>query len=107
MTALLLGGLAGLAPPLPLGEGKPLVTPSAHRWLVPLVTTPGGLLSGVIVFTFIPEAEGHGTNAANAAFHQHAGRIRGRVPPIKLLASAIIIGSGGTNGIMTLSYERR
>jgi CIC family chloride channel protein len=58
----------------------------------------GGLISGVIVFTLAPEAEGHGTDAAIEAFHERAGKIRARIPPIKLLASAITIGSGGSAG---------
>lgn len=98
MTALLLGGIAGFTPPLPSGEGITAVTPIAHRWLLPIVTTLGGLASGIIVFTLAPEAEGHGTDAAIAAFHEYGGRIRSRIPPIKLVASAITIGSGGSAG---------
>ena len=63
-----------------------------------MVTTLGGLLAGVIVFSLAPEAEGHGTDAAIEAFHERGGRIRARIPPIKLLASAITIGSGGSAG---------
>ena len=58
----------------------------------------GGLISGLIVFRFAPEAEGHGTDAAIAAFHHGARRIRGRIPLVKLVASAITIGSGGSGG---------
>ena len=58
----------------------------------------GGLLSGLLVFTFAPEAEGHGTDAAIAAFHHKRGYIRPIVPIIKLLASAITIGTGGSGG---------
>jgi CIC family chloride channel protein len=97
-TKLFLGGIVGLTPPLPLGEGKPIVTAASRRWLIPVATTLGGLLSGVIVFSLAPEAEGHGTDAAIEAFHERAGRIRARIPPIKLLASAITIGSGGSAG---------
>ncbi|MGI8549967.1 MAG: chloride channel protein [Dehalococcoidia bacterium] len=97
-TALFLGKIVGLTPPLPRGEGVPLVSVIGHRWLLPVVTTLGGLLSGLIVFTLAPEAEGHGTDAAIAAFHEHGGKIRSRIPPIKLVASAITIGSGGSAG---------
>ena len=51
----------------------------------------GGLLSGLIVFTLAPEAEGHGTDAAIAAIHHRQGRVRARIPPIKLLASALVV----------------
>lgn len=95
---LLLGGIAGLEPPTPRGEGPTVVSDIDRRWIVPLVTTLGGLASGIIVFSLAPEAEGHGTDHAIDAFHQRGGRIRSRIPPVKLLASAITIGSGGSAG---------
>jgi CIC family chloride channel protein len=67
-------------------------------WLVPAVTTLGGLLSGILVYRFAPEAEGHGTDTAVNAFHRQEGIIRPRVAPVKMLASAITIGSGGAAG---------
>jgi CIC family chloride channel protein len=98
-THLLLGGIAGYVAPQPVGEGGPLAQLTvARRWLIPVVTTLGGLLTGLVVFTFAPEAEGHGTDAAIEAFHEKGGRIRGRIPIVKLVASAITIGSGGSAG---------
>lgn len=70
----------------------------AHRWLIPVVTTLGGLLTGLLVFTLAPEAEGHGTDAAIQSFHEKGGRIRTRIPLVKMVASAITIGSGGSAG---------
>ena len=67
-------------------------------WLIPVVLVIGGLISGFIVYQFAPEAEGHGTDTAVKAFHKQAGSIRKRVTPIKILASAITIGSGGSAG---------
>ena len=67
-------------------------------WAVPIVVALGGLISGIIVFRLAPEAEGHGTDAAIAAFHHGARRIRGRIPIVKLVASSITIGSGGSGG---------
>ena len=58
----------------------------------------GGLVSGWLVYTFAPEAEGHGTDAAIESFHNKRGVIRTRVPFIKTLASAITIGTGGSAG---------
>ncbi|HEV2457179.1 MAG TPA: chloride channel protein [Ktedonobacterales bacterium] len=55
-------------------------------------------VTGLIVFSLAPEAEGHGTDAAIEAFHEKGGRIRTRIPLIKLVASAITIGSGGSAG---------
>ena len=93
-----LGTLAGYTPASPLGEGARPITEAARPWAIPLVVGLGGLISGIIVFRFAPEAEGHGTDAAIAAFHHAARRIRGRIPLVKLVASAITIGSGGSGG---------
>ena len=97
-THLLLGGVAGFTPPSPAGEGQTLITRIGHRWLIPVVTTLGGLITGIIVFTLAPEAEGHGTDSAIEAFHEKGGHIRTRIPLIKLVASAVTIGSGGSAG---------
>lgn len=97
-TNLFLGGIAGFTPPNPAGEGATVIVAIGHRWLIPVVTTLGGLVTGFIVFTLAPEAEGHGTDAAIEAFHEKGGRIRSRIPFIKLVASAITIGSGGSAG---------
>lgn len=97
-THLFLGDIVGYVPPEPVGEGEPMRHAIAHPWLLPLVTALGGLVSGLIVFTLAPEAEGHGTDAAITAIHHQAGRLRGRIPPIKLVASAMTIGSGGSGG---------
>ncbi|WP_243679198.1 chloride channel protein [Vulcanisaeta distributa] len=101
MESLFMGGrLVGYEIPEPLGEGGSLnyVFHAKRVWLIPLSTVLGGLLSGLIVYTWAPEAEGHGTDAAINAFHRLQGRIRRRIPPIKLIASAITIGSGGSAG---------
>jgi chloride channel protein, CIC family len=89
---------AGFAPPGPAGEGAAVITAIARPWMIPVMTTVGGLLCGLIVFTLAPEAEGHGADAAIEAFHRRGGRIHACIPPIKLLASAITIGSGGSAG---------
>lgn len=97
-THVFLDEIVGFLPPAPRGEAAPLSQPVLRPWLLPVVVGLGGLLSGMIVFTLAPEAEGHGTDAAIEAFHERGGRIRSRIPPIKLLASAITIGSGGSAG---------
>lgn len=78
------------------GWSLPLTT--LTPWLLVIVPTIGGLVSGWIVYRFAPEAEGPGTGAAIDAFHNHGGRVRGRVPAIKMLSSAITLGTGGSGG---------
>ncbi len=92
--------MAGYRPPALPQEGGTLrqVIGPHGLWLVPLATTLGGLLSGLLVYTWAPEAEGHGTDTVVKAFHRAGGFIRARVAPLKLVASAITIGSGGSAG---------
>lgn len=95
-----LGILAGFHPPGLPADGMVLrqsVGPHG-LWLVPLVTTLGGLISGIIVFGLAPETEGHGTDTVVKALHWTGGLIRARVAPVKMIASAITIGSGGSAG---------
>ncbi len=97
-TRFFLGTLAGYTPPTPAGEGGAPITDALRPWAIPLVVALGGLLSGIIVFRFAPEAEGHGTDAAIGAFHHDPRGIRARIPLVKLVASALTIGSGGSGG---------
>jgi CIC family chloride channel protein len=67
-------------------------------WGIPVATTFGGLLAGLVIYGLAPETEGHGTDAAIDAFHRRGGRIRARVPFVKTVASALTLGSGGSGG---------
>ncbi len=98
--AVFLVRLAGFQPPGLPNEGGVLhvVIGSHGLWLIPVATTLGGLISGILVYSLAPEAEGHGTDTAVKAFHRAAGFIRARVPPLKMVASAVTIGSGGAAG---------
>jgi H+/Cl- antiporter ClcA len=94
----MLGALGGYHPPTPIGEGNAAGSGTTHSWRIPLLVALGGLVSGLIVFRLAPEAEGHGTDAAIAAVHEDATGIRGRVSLVKIVTSAITIGSGGSGG---------
>ncbi len=102
IVQLTLEGIAGYHAAGPDGEVHfpwiPSLGTAFSPWLLLVVPAIGGLLSGLLVYRFAPEAEGHGTDAAIAAYHQHQGYIRPRVPLIKLVASALTIGSGGSGG---------
>lgn len=97
---LFLTTIAHYVPPgLPGEGGSPVEVIGRYGlWLIPLVTTLGGLIVGVMVQHLSPEAEGHGTDYAVRAFHRADGVLHPRVPPVKLVASAITIGSGGAAG---------
>ena len=90
----------GMSYPHPLGEGGTLnfTFHPGNFILVPVSLMIGGLISGLVVYTFAPEAEGHGTDAAIKAYHYLQGKVRWVVIPVKIFASAVTIGSGGSAG---------
>jgi chloride channel protein, CIC family len=92
--------LAGYLPPgLPEEGGALRETIGPHGlWFIPIATTIGGLISGALVYGLAPETEGHGTDTVVKAFHWTSGKLRARVAPVKMIASAITIGSGGSAG---------
>ena len=95
-----LGWIAGYTPPAVSTDGGVLrqVIGPHGLLLIPFVTTLGGLISGALVYGLAPETEGHGTDTVVKALHFTGGTLRARVAPIKMLASAITIGSGGSAG---------
>lgn len=92
--------MAGYRPPAPAGEHHllPPTTRPLNRWFLLFLPALGGLVSGWLVYTYAPEAEGHGTDAAIRAYHHKGGFIRGRVPFIKTLASSVTLTTGGSGG---------
>ncbi len=67
-------------------------------WMLVLLPAAGGVISGWLVERFAPEAEGHGDGAVVNAYHNHRGFIRARVPIVKMISSAITLGTGGSGG---------
>ena len=98
VTGWTLDDIAGFKPPQPLGEGQAVISTISHLWVIPVITTLGGLLAGIIVYKLAPEAEGHGTDTAIDAYHNKNGNIRWRIPYVKFVASTITIGTGGSAG---------
>lgn len=92
--------IAGYQHPSLASEGGSLqqVIGPHGLWPVIPVIVVGGLISGFLVYTWAPEAEGHGTDTAVKSYHRAGGFIRARVAPLKMVASAITIGSGGSAG---------
>lgn len=100
ITHYLLFFLTGFNPPLPGAEGGTGVynLQISDRILIPVSTTIGGFVSGYMVYKLAPGTEGLGINAAINAFHNLSVKLKNRTPAVKLVSSAVIIGSGGSAG---------
>ena len=72
---------------LPGGDGEMVLLPVL-----------GGLVVGLLILRFAPEAKGEGIPSLMETLHKKGGRIRPRTGPAILLASAVTIGSGGSAG---------
>jgi CIC family chloride channel protein len=89
--------------PEPLGElgelsDRPLPAGPPRRWVLFFLPVAGGLISGLLVKTFAPEAEGTGTDGYIDAFHNKAGSMRRRVSWVKSAATLSTLASGGSAG---------
>lgn len=67
-------------------------------YLIPIVPILGGAVVGLLVYFGAREAKGHGVPEVMTAVAVRGGIIRARVAVVKILASAICIGSGGSAG---------
>ena len=98
-THWLLEGLGGYRPPGTLGEGDGSPGSSMSRpWAIPLVVAGGALVSGILVHFVAPTAQGHGTDNAIHAVHHDPAELRPKVAVVKIIASSLVIGSGGSGG---------
>ena len=99
VLAVFWGHIVSFAPSGPGGEPVE-VTEHGNLRIWGLVAAPaiGGLLSALLVYRFAPDAAGHGTDAAIRAYHRGGGYIPWKTPLVKLVASALTLGSGGSAG---------
>ncbi len=95
---------AGLRLPAPAGEmlfhGEADHGP-ARAWLIPVLTTLVGLVTGWLVWRFIPESIESGTDGTDAmikSFHTQGGVISPKTFLIRGATSIMTIASGGSAG---------
>jgi CIC family chloride channel protein len=95
--------LSGINVPVPTGEqiftGE--VGAAYRPWIIPILTTSLGLVTGWLVQRYIIETLDHctdGTDAMTKAFHHNQGFMRPLVPLIKGITSVLTIASGGSAG---------
>lgn len=67
---------------------------------VPILFLPvlGALIVGPLIYKYATEAWGHGVPEVMEALRSRGGKIRTRVALVKILASSVTIGSGGSAG---------
>lgn len=65
-----------------------------------LLPAIGGLLVGLMVNRLAKEAMGAGVSHIRSAVLFEGGRVRPRVAAVKLLATALLLGSGGSAGVV-------
>jgi chloride channel protein, CIC family len=75
----------------------PFAIDQGHPWIFLTVPT-GFLFAWFLARRFAPEVAGDGVPEAVAALEVHSGRMRGRVIPLKILATAATVGTGGSAG---------
>lgn len=68
------------------------------RYYVVLIPAIGGLIFAPIIYFLAREAKGEGPPEVMEAVAVKGGRIRWQVTPVKVLASSLCIGSGGSVG---------
>lgn len=83
------------APPAPFESAARSI---GHPVFLPLVVGLGAFISGLLVAWLSPEGAGGGNENVIASYHYEAGRVRRRVPFVKLVASALTLGTGGSAG---------
>ena len=68
--------------------------PFPHYYLLPIAL----VLTVWVIKTFAPSAQGHGTEKVISAIHKDHGKMNIFVIPVKLLATAMTISTGGSVG---------
>ncbi|MCU0662937.1 MAG: chloride channel protein [Myxococcota bacterium] len=98
-AAIVFHYLIGLSHGFFLGDVNPelgiLTAPAWQRVLAPAV---GGVLVGILAMRFAPEVQGSGIPQVMESLAVKGGVVRFRVAPLKILATSLTIGSGGSAG---------
>ncbi len=78
---------------------KHVLEGTGMEWL-PFLISPaaGGILVGFLVHRYSPESRGHGIPEVMEALNVKDGKMPRRTPFLKILTSALTIGSGGSAG---------
>lgn len=72
--------------------------PWLNSWFLILVPVISSLIYGPMIYRWAPSARGHGIPEVMLAVRRKGGKIPGAVAIVKLLASVLTIGGGGSAG---------
>jgi CIC family chloride channel protein len=94
------GGFGGLLLQLSLEFVKSISygIPGIPWYLVLLSPAVGALLAGLIMERFTPQTAGQGMSCVIDALNYRGGEIRPIASPVKLVVTALTVGSGGSGG---------
>jgi len=98
---VLLEGVAGYKPLRTAGEHAldfPVPERPFSPLLLALLPAAGGLAAGFVAHLFARETSGGGGDAYIDAFHRRGGAMRKRVAAVKIVATALTLGTGGSGG---------
>lgn len=99
LDALLLHGLAGHRSLLAKGallRGADWSDP--HRWLLLVLPAGGAVLAALLIRWVSPGTHARGTDSAIYVYHRLRCRMSWRIIPVKAIASALVISTGGSAG---------
>ncbi|MDU0967981.1 MAG: chloride channel protein [Actinomycetaceae bacterium] len=82
----------------PPHAGEPHGVLGWPSWLIIFVPVISALIYGPLVQKFAPSARGHGVPEVMLAVVRNGGKIPGRVAAVKIVASALTLGGGGSVG---------
>ncbi|MCB9785326.1 MAG: chloride channel protein [Deltaproteobacteria bacterium] len=101
LSDLLLVSTVGVNPSASGWESGPVNAswPDLNRLWILLIPAAGALVAGIVSARFAPETMGTGTDLVIETYHRQGGRLRRRVPWVKLLSSSATVGTGGSAGV--------
>ncbi len=77
---------------------------SKRSYLLLVIIPLGALLSSLLVYKIEPLAKGPGVNITIKLYH-YGLEMRKRTPIVKAIASALLVGSGGSGGLQGPSFQ--
>lgn len=98
VLATIAGAIIGLAVAVFL-KALTISADFAHKFEYFYLLAPAAFFASAFIIEHLaPEAEGHGTEKVIEAVHKRAGRIKGMVIPVKLVATIVTLALGGSVG---------